>query len=655
MMLSKLENPWKVESLYEFQYFKCPSCEFENGKKQDFLNHAYEYHPESTDYLSIITDGSLKDVMCPWNNTPEIDKEFTDNEDYGMEYFKTEKVEDIPDLYEDSHQKDHVVIQMVKCYYCTKEIDISIVRSHMQESHPSKPVIFNIIKDAKCAPEDDKTKIIAIIKDQEINHEPESIMEKELDHYETNSMTMVMCFHCSTALIYSDIRKHVEEQHPGEELIYFPINSVKANDGIESVIHEDQSDFNCDLCGKSFFSVDALIAHKKVHLSPRKKPRKQSLTSNVMALEQQELENEEFQCKICAKTFEEVGRLKKHILNSGHNGQNDHKCDLCGKTFSTKIRLKYHVMAIHEQIKPHKCHSCEKSFALKGRLRVHLDEVHGDNVYICEICSCTFSSTTGLKTHVKRFHEGDKSDMVVCPQCGKSMRNNNLNTHTRIVHEGIKNAKCEICGKLFTVRQKLKMHMLSVHEDIKDHTCEACGMCFSQVASLKRHIQRVHEKRRDFKCDQCIKSFFNMVGLKQHILKVHVDCKHRCETCGNLFADNSELQRHMERNHSGNKLNCDCCGKTFPHEKALKAHLNNDHSAKKLSKIDYECISCGLLFKRKHHLSNHITAVHERRKDHKCDQCQKQFSMKNNLLQHINAVHKGIKRNRGKKDNMIAS
>ena len=180
-----------------------------------------------------------------------------------MEYFKTENVEDIPDLYEDSHedshQNDRVVIQMVKCYYCTKEMDRSNVRSHMQESHPSKPVIFNIIKDAKCAPEDDKTKIIAIIKDQEINHEPESIMEKELDHYETNSMTMVMCFHCSTALIYSDIRKHVEEQHPGEELIYFPINSVKANDGIESVIHEDQSDFNCDLCGKSFFSVDTLI------------------------------------------------------------------------------------------------------------------------------------------------------------------------------------------------------------------------------------------------------------------------------------------------------------------------------------------------------------------------------------------------------------
>ena len=156
MMLPKLENPWRVESLYEFQYFKCPSCEFEDGKKQEFLNHAYEYHPESTDYLCTITDGSLNDVMCPWNNTPENEKLSKCNQDhgiedfktedvedisdinedsnqndhaviqdYGMEYFKTENVEDIPDLYEDSHQKDHVVIQMVKCYYCTKEMDRS--------------------------------------------------------------------------------------------------------------------------------------------------------------------------------------------------------------------------------------------------------------------------------------------------------------------------------------------------------------------------------------------------------------------------------------------------------------------------------------------------------------------------------------------------
>ena len=88
MMLPKLENPWRVESLYEFQYFKCPSCEFEDGKKQDFLYHAYEYHPESVDYLSIITDGSLQDVLCPWNDLSKDEKGFSEDEDHVMEDFK---------------------------------------------------------------------------------------------------------------------------------------------------------------------------------------------------------------------------------------------------------------------------------------------------------------------------------------------------------------------------------------------------------------------------------------------------------------------------------------------------------------------------------------------------------------------------------------
>ena len=31
------------------------------------VDHAYEIHPESIDYLSKIKDNSLSDVTCPWN------------------------------------------------------------------------------------------------------------------------------------------------------------------------------------------------------------------------------------------------------------------------------------------------------------------------------------------------------------------------------------------------------------------------------------------------------------------------------------------------------------------------------------------------------------------------------------------------------------
>ena len=61
----KLENPWDVSSLYVFQYFKCPSCLY-FASKQDFVCHAFNSHPESTEYFKKISDKSLSDVILPW-------------------------------------------------------------------------------------------------------------------------------------------------------------------------------------------------------------------------------------------------------------------------------------------------------------------------------------------------------------------------------------------------------------------------------------------------------------------------------------------------------------------------------------------------------------------------------------------------------------
>ena len=43
----KIENPWTIYSIYDLQYFICPTCEFKNQSKQDFINHVYEIHPEA--------------------------------------------------------------------------------------------------------------------------------------------------------------------------------------------------------------------------------------------------------------------------------------------------------------------------------------------------------------------------------------------------------------------------------------------------------------------------------------------------------------------------------------------------------------------------------------------------------------------------------
>ena len=59
-------SPWDVDSLYEYQYFQCPACTFNHNSKQDFVCHTYNTHPESIEYFKNISDGSLNDILSPW-------------------------------------------------------------------------------------------------------------------------------------------------------------------------------------------------------------------------------------------------------------------------------------------------------------------------------------------------------------------------------------------------------------------------------------------------------------------------------------------------------------------------------------------------------------------------------------------------------------
>ena len=81
MLMPKLENPWEIKSIYELQYFNCPSCSYKNESKQDFICHAFDIHPDSVDYLRNLTDGSLNDILCPW-----------DSNDYKLEDYKENDV-----------------------------------------------------------------------------------------------------------------------------------------------------------------------------------------------------------------------------------------------------------------------------------------------------------------------------------------------------------------------------------------------------------------------------------------------------------------------------------------------------------------------------------------------------------------------------------
>ena len=79
----KVESPWQIQSIYELQYFNCPSCVYKINSKQSFICHAFDAHQESVDFLRNISDGSLSDILCPWdsNNQESNDNDLVKLED----------------------------------------------------------------------------------------------------------------------------------------------------------------------------------------------------------------------------------------------------------------------------------------------------------------------------------------------------------------------------------------------------------------------------------------------------------------------------------------------------------------------------------------------------------------------------------------------
>ena len=145
--LLKIENPWTIQSIYDLQYFNCPTCEYKNHSKQEFINHTFESHPYVVGYLEDIKDGSLNDIVCPWNLN--IKSEIIDTKE------EPEFYNDDNEPFETSSEnivvKDKVkkIRQKVKEHPCLKCNEIFPSRRKMRE-HILTNHAGDGLKDVRC-------------------------------------------------------------------------------------------------------------------------------------------------------------------------------------------------------------------------------------------------------------------------------------------------------------------------------------------------------------------------------------------------------------------------------------------------------------------------------------------------------------------------
>ena len=361
-----MENPWNVQSIYDLLYFNCPSCVYKNHSKQNFINHASDFHPESIEFLRKIKD-SLIDIVCPWeleskNRVKAENQQPEENYEMDKSIFNTGTIHDIK-----NEKIEDININVNQyCIPGDEAIEPNIViKSEQQENEDNYDKISN-------------TETVMNIEDQKFDD-----IDNNIDHFDpSKSIThnsdgfghfllvsdplsvkpQNNCKICGKTFSRAkDVQKHLKNIHGGGDLVKI---------------------YKCDTCGLNFSL-------------------KKDLQNHVV-----EFVHNGIKCETCGKCYRYFSDLNRHI-KTVHEGQKTKKCEQCGKAFSRSEYLKLHIKTVHEGQKYHRCEICNKEFGHAYHLKKHIKTVHElHKDHICGLCGKEFGYSSHLKGHIRTVHEG---------------------------------------------------------------------------------------------------------------------------------------------------------------------------------------------------------------------------------------------------------
>ncbi|XP_051792609.1 zinc finger protein 664-like isoform X2 [Acanthochromis polyacanthus] len=255
-----------------------------------------------------------------------------------------------------------------------------------------------------------------------------------------------------------------------------------------------------------------------------------------------------------------------------------------------------------------------RNAALKPKKNHNKKSSHSNNVDKSSLSGIHHDTDAGRKS-------------LKCDVCGKTFENKRKLKKHHYIHKSVKPFACNTCGKGFSFRSKLEIHMRS-HTGERLFSCKACGKRFSQSNTLTRHM-RIHTDERPYSCETCGKCFSQSNNLTAH-MRTHTGEKpFSCERCRRRFRHPGQLHVHM-RTHTGERpYFCETCGKRFSQSSTLTEHMRT-HTGEK----PYFCGTCGKIFSRSSNLIAHMR-THTGERPFSCERCRRRFRHPGQLRVHM--------------------
>ena len=227
--------------------------------------------------------------------------------------------------------------------------------------------------------------------------------------------------------------------------------------------HRSLLRYRCKKCKNSFFTVEELFRHHKIH------------DKNHLPFEAK------WSCSRCGEIFDNLTQLMEHTRI---HTENSYECDECNWRFTLISELTIHVREFHDT-REHACHWCTRYFQTPELLLQHRNREHN---FECSMCNNAFPSEDQLTAHQvvkhgKRITEADERRERMKESQEKRDKKRDQRYKRKEAARTPATFSCDQCVNFFFSQKDLDDHTCKYHIFI----CQICQHVSKTLPELDFH------------------------------------------------------------------------------------------------------------------------------------------------------------------------